>query len=68
MKDCQTVLVRLFLFLAVLGGSLLLLGLFSGAGEQASRCSGFSCWGAQALGVGASVVVVRGLSSRGARA
>jgi len=47
MKDCQTVLVRLFLFLAVLGGSLLLLGLFSGAGEQASRCSGFSCWGAQ---------------------
>ena len=35
-------------------------------GAQASHCSGFSCCGAQALGVRASVVVARGLSSCGA--
>ena len=35
---------------------------------QPSPCSGFSCCGAQALGVQASVVVARGLSSCGARA
>ena len=40
MKDCHTVLVSFF-FLAVLGGSLLLLRLFSSGGEQASRCNGF---------------------------
>ena len=35
---------------------------------QASHCSGFSCCGAQDLGVQASVVVARGLSSCGSRA
>ena len=35
---------------------------------QASHCSGFSCCGAQALGVHASVVAARGLSSCGSRA
>ena len=37
-------------------------------GAQASRCGGFSCCGARALGAWASVVVARGLSSCGARA
>ena len=37
-------------------------------GEQASHCGGFSCCRAQALGVWASVVVARGLSSCGSRA
>ena len=37
-------------------------------GAWASHCGGFSCCGAQALGVQASVVVARGLSSCGARA
>ena len=37
-------------------------------GAPASHCGGFSCCGARALGVWASVVVVRGLSSCGARA
>ena len=32
---------------------------------RASHCGGFSCCGAQALGVQASVGVVRGLSSCG---
>ena len=36
--------------------------------SQASRCSGFSCCGAPALGTWASVVVARGLSSCGPRA
>ena len=31
-------------------------------GAQASHCAGFSCWGAQALGAGATVIVVQGLS------
>ena len=34
-------------------------------GARASHCGGFSCCGAQALGVWASVVVARGLSSCG---
>ena len=37
-------------------------------GVRASHCSGFSCCRAQALGVRASVVVARGLSSCGSRA
>ena len=37
-------------------------------GVQASHCGGFSCCGAQALGVRASVVVAHGLSSCGSRA
>ena len=35
---------------------------FSSCGEQASHCGGFSCCGAWALGMWASVVVARGLS------
>ena len=34
-------------------------------GAQASHCGGFFCCGARALGVQASVVVARGLSSCG---
>ena len=37
-------------------------------GVQASHCSGFSCCGARALGVRASVVVASGLNSCGLRA
>ena len=37
-------------------------------GSWASRCSGFSCCRAQALGTWASVVVAHGLSSCGSRA
>ena len=37
-------------------------------GAQASHCGGLSCCGTQALGMGASVVVARGLSSCGSRA
>ena len=36
-------------------------------GARASHCSGFSCWGAQALGTRASVVVARGFGSCGLR-
>ena len=36
-------------------------------GVRASRCDGFSCCGARALGAQASVVVARGLSSCGSR-
>ena len=43
-------------------------GLLFHCGVQASHCGGFSCCGAQALGVRASVVVARGLSSCGSRA
>ena len=38
------------------------------SGVQASHCSGFSCCGARALGVRASVVAARGLSSCGMQA
>ena len=37
-------------------------------GVRASHCSGFSCCGARALGVRASVVVAHGLSSCGLQA
>ena len=37
-------------------------------GARASHCGGFSCWGARALGVQASVVVACRLSSCGSRA
>ena len=37
-------------------------------GAQASHCGGFSRCGSRALGVQASVVVARGVSSCGARA
>ena len=37
-------------------------------GAQASHCGGFSCCGARTLGVQASVVAARGLSSCGSRA
>ena len=37
-------------------------------GAQASHCSGFSCYGARALGAWDSVVVAHGLSSCGLRA
>ena len=37
-------------------------GLLSSCGVQASCCGGFSCFGAQALGTWASVVVAHGLS------
>ena len=37
-------------------------------GEWACHCGGFSCCGARALGMRASVVVARGLSSCGSRA
>ena len=37
-------------------------------GARASHCGGFSCCGARALGVWASVVVASGLSSCGSRA
>ena len=37
-------------------------------GARASNCGGFSCCGAWALGVRASVVVAHGLSNCGARA
>ena len=36
--------------------------------ERASHCGGFSCYGAQALGAQASVVVAHKLSTCGARA
>ena len=44
---------------------------FSGCDKcraRASHCSGFSRFGAQALGASASMVAGHGLSSRGARA
>ena len=41
---------------------------FSSCGERASHCGGFSCCGARALGMRASVVVARGLGSCGSRA
>ena len=37
-------------------------------GARASHCGGFSCCGARALGMWASVVVACGLSSCGSRA
>ena len=63
------------LFLAVLGlhccvGFSLIMasGGHSSHGAQASHCGGFSCCGARALGVQASVAVVHELSSCGTQA
>ena len=69
--------INLFiLFLAVLGlrccawafSSCGEWGLLFSCGARASHCGGFSCCGARALGVQASVVVACELSSCGARA
>ena len=49
----------IYLFLSVFGLC---------CGAWASHCSGFSCCGAQALAMQASVVVANGLSSCGVRA
>ena len=68
-------IINLFIFGCI--GSLLLrtsflqlrrVGASLCCGAQVSHCSGFSCYGAQSLGVRASVVVARGLSSCGSRA
>ena len=56
------------LFLAVLCRSLLLRRLFLRGCPLVSRCSGFSCGGAHALGARASVVAAPGLRSCGPRA
>ena len=72
---CNFYLFYLFIFGCV-GSPLLHMGFFylqrAGAtlccGAQASHCGGFSCCGAWALGVRASVVAARGLSSFGSRA
>ena len=55
------------LFIFDCAGSSLLHRLFSGCGV-ASHCNGFSCWGTQALGAGASVVGTHGLRSCGSQA
>ena len=58
-----------WVFVAARGLSLVAAsGATLGCGARASHCGGFSCWGAQALGTRASVVVARGLSSCGSRA
>ena len=44
------------------------MGDYSPCGARASHCGGFSCCGARALGVWASVVAARGISSCGTRA
>ena len=62
-----------FFFFVCVGSSLLRAGFLwlrrAGAtlrcGVRASRCGGFSCCRAQALGAWASVVAARGLSSYG---
>ena len=51
-KDTVFILLFIYLFMAVLGLR---------CGARASHCGGFSCCGAQALGVRASVVVAHGL-------
>ena len=58
-----------WVFLAVHRLSLVwLAGATLDCGAWASRCRGFSCCRARALGVWDSVVVAHGLSSRGSRA
>ena len=62
-------LINLFIIFGCVGSSLLRAGFLqlrrAGAtvrcSAQASRCVGFSCCGAQALGTQASVVAARGL-------
>ena len=66
----------IYLFFGCVGSSLLCAGFLqlrqAGAtlryGARASHCGGFSCCGAQALGMWASVVVAHRLSSCGSRA
>ena len=66
----------MYLFIFGCVGSLLLRGFslvvasggYSLLRARVSHCDGFSCCGARALGVQASVVVARGLSSCGMRA
>ena len=66
----------IYLFMAALGLRCCMQA-FSSCGERgatlhhgvrASHCRGFSCFGAPAVGVWASVVVARGLSSCGSQA
>ena len=75
-RNCRK-LVYFLIYLFIFGciGSLLLhvgflqlqqAGATPSCGAWASHCGGFSCYGARALGVWASVVVVCGLSSCGA--
>ena len=75
-KACDAFCLLYNLFLAVLGFRCCAWA-FSSCGEQGllfvavhglSHCSGFSHCGARALGVRASVVAARGLSSCGSRA
>ena len=72
-----TIVLFMYSFIFGCTGSLLLCGLFSRCSEQglvssrgvrASRCSGFSCCRAQALGAWASVTAASGLSSCGSQA
>ena len=64
------ILKNIFIYLSRAGSSLLLRlfsscgnpGLLSSCGAPASHCSGFSCCGAWALGVWASIVAAHGLS------
>ena len=58
-----------WVFIAARGPSLVAaIGATLCCSKRASHCSGFSCCKAQAIGVRASVVVARGLSSCGSRA
>ena len=54
--------IFIYLFLTVLGLRCCARA-FSSCGNWASYCSGFSCCGARALGMQASVVAARGLSN-----
>ena len=57
------------MFIAVRGLSLVVArGATLHCGARASHCGGFSCCGARAPGVRASVVVARGLSRCGSQA
>ena len=60
-------IILFYLFLAALGLRCCAWA-FSSCGERASHCGGFSCCRAPALGMKASVVVARGLSSCGSQA
>ena len=59
--------MRRLSLVAVSGGysSLRRVGAILRCGAQASHCGGFFCCGARVLGVQASIVVARGLSSCG---
>ena len=79
MEVCEIILTfqKVFLFFLTVLGLRCCVQAFSSwrraratlrCGAWASHCGGFSCCRAQALGVRASVVEVRGLSSCGSRA